>query len=62
MGRADVERLASHHAPPTEWGKKPSLRCGHMLEEAGRPQDEVVVVVVVDVDVDVDIVVDADVC
>ena len=38
---------SSHHAPPTEWRKKPSLRCGHMREEMGRPQDEVVVVVVV---------------
>ena len=47
MGRADVERLASHHAPPTEWGKKPSPRCGHVREETGQLQDAVIVAVVV---------------
>ena len=47
MGRADVERLASHSAPPIEWGKKPSPRCGYVREETERPGNEIIVVVVV---------------
>ena len=46
MGRADVERLASHSAPPIEWGKKPSPRCGYVREETERPGSEIIVVVV----------------
>ena len=47
MGRADVERLASHSAPPIEWGKKPSPRCGYVREETERPGNDIIVVVVV---------------
>ena len=47
MGRAAIERLASPSAPPTEWGKKPSPRCGYVREETEWPGSEIIVVVVV---------------
>ena len=47
MGRAGVERLASPSAPPIEWGKKPSPRCGYVREEARWRGVKIIVVVVV---------------